>query len=359
MPGPEVCHCNPFHGLLCREGLDPSAGRRGRRPLQWQPGSFIVAANVRGGQRAGRPTTCPFTQSLHNFPPCRIHLRQGDLCRGCCRCCWAGMPMSTAWPAAFMNAMACAAWPSAAARACPRWPTAVWCGSPCRTRRSGQDHVFTATLLGLAAQYPRRAQKFSSPAPTATRPCWPAMPPRAARGVPLFACPPPAALHLADKRQFAAACRAAGLRTPQTVTLCPADAPAAAAVWLAGHRQARGPSGLRPLRFPGAAQGVSRSGRRPAAGAPCRRGAGRLFWQLARAGVHPGPDTRLGVVNAYCAADGSVPWLVQGQPFCRSARPRAPATTPPCWWSRPGRTRRCWMPCAAFAGGGLARLCQF
>jgi len=29
----------------------------------------------------------------------------------------------------------------------------------------------------------------------------------------------------------------------------------------------------------------------------------------------PGPDTRLGVVNAYCAADGSVPWLVQGQPL--------------------------------------------
>ena len=31
----------------------------------------------------------------------------------------------------------------------------------------GQDHVFTATLLGLAAQYPA-CPKFSSPAPTTT-----------------------------------------------------------------------------------------------------------------------------------------------------------------------------------------------
>ncbi|MCO7111256.1 hypothetical protein NIA69_21720 [Gemmiger formicilis] len=139
----------------------------------------------------------------------------------------------------------------------------------------------------------------------------------------------------------------------------PGGRPAAAAVWLAGHRQARGPSGLRPLRFPGAAQGVSRSGRRPVARTPFRRGAGGYFGSWLVQEYIPGPDTRLGVVNAYCAADGSVPWLVQGQPLCRSARPRAPATTPPCWWSRPGRTRRCWMPCAAFAGGGLARLCQF
>ena len=35
----------------------------------------------------------------------------------------------------------------------------------------------------------------------------------------------------------------------------------------------------------------------------------------------PGPDTRLGVVNAYCAADGSVPWLVQGQPLLQERTP--------------------------------------
>ena len=42
--------------LVCivGRGLDPSAGRRGRRPLQGQPGSFIVVANVRGGQRVAR-----------------------------------------------------------------------------------------------------------------------------------------------------------------------------------------------------------------------------------------------------------------------------------------------------------------
>ena len=35
----------------------------------------------------------------------------------------------------------------------------------------------------------------------------------------------------------------------------------------------------------------------------------------------PGPDTRLGVVNAYCARDGSVPWLVQGQPLLQERTP--------------------------------------
>ena len=35
----------------------------------------------------------------------------------------------------------------------------------------------------------------------------------------------------------------------------------------------------------------------------------------------PGPDTRLGVVNAYCAADGSAPWLVQGQPLLQERTP--------------------------------------
>ena len=86
----------------------------------------------------------------------------------------------------------------------------------------GQDHVFTATLLGLAAQYPGVPKILISCADDYTALL--ARHADALRGAYRFACPPPAALHLADKRQFAAACRAAGLRTPQTVTLCPADA---------------------------------------------------------------------------------------------------------------------------------------
>lgn len=86
----------------------------------------------------------------------------------------------------------------------------------------GQDHVFTATLLGLAAQYPGVPKILISCADDYTALL--ARHADALRGAYRFACPPPAALHLADKRRFAAACRAAGLRTPQTVTLCPADA---------------------------------------------------------------------------------------------------------------------------------------
>ena len=70
----------------------------------------------------------------------------------------------------------------------------------------GQDHVFTATLLGLAAQYPGVPKILISCADDYT-----ALLARyadALRGAYRFACPPPAALHLADKRQFAAACRA-------------------------------------------------------------------------------------------------------------------------------------------------------
>ena len=34
--------------------MTPPRGVEDAAPLQWQPGSFIVVANVRGGQRAGR-----------------------------------------------------------------------------------------------------------------------------------------------------------------------------------------------------------------------------------------------------------------------------------------------------------------
>lgn len=62
---------------------------------------------------------------------------------------------------------------------CPRWPTAVWCGSPCRTRRSGRTTSLRPRCWGWRRSTPA-CPKFSSPAPTTTRPCWPAMPTRCA-----------------------------------------------------------------------------------------------------------------------------------------------------------------------------------
>ena len=82
-----------------------------------------------------------------------------------------------------------------------------------------RDSVFTATLLGLAEQYPGRTRLLISCADGYTQ----IMARCAAelRGTYRFACPPPAALALADKQQFAAACRAVGLRTPQSITVYP------------------------------------------------------------------------------------------------------------------------------------------
>lgn len=182
----------------------------------------------------------------------------------------------------------------------------------------GQDHVFTATLLGLAAQYPGVPKILISCADDYTALL--ARHADALRGAYRFACPPPAALHLADKRQFAAACRAAGLRTPQTVTLCPADAlPPLPFGWPVIAKPADQAAYAR-CDFPGRRKVY------------LVRDAARLRELLAAAA------RRTAVCRGLCRAS----------PFCRSARPRAPATMPPCWWSRPGRTRRCWMPCAAF-----------
>ena len=93
---------------------------------------------------------------------------------------------------------------------CPRWSTAVWVRVAVQDPAFGQDHVFTATLLGLAAQYPGVPKILISCADDYTALL--ARHADALRGAYRFACPPPAALHLADKRQFAAACRAAGRR---------------------------------------------------------------------------------------------------------------------------------------------------
>ena len=183
----------------------------------------------------------------------------------------------------------------------------------------GQDHVFTATLLGLAAQYPGVPKILISCADDYTALL--ARHADALRGAYRFACPPPAAMHLADKRQFAAACRAAGLRTPQTVTQCPADAlPPLPFGWPVIAKPADQAAYAR-CDFPGRrkvylVQDAARLRKILAAAA---RGGYPGSWLVQE--YIPGPDTRLGVVNAYCAADGSVPWLVQGQPLLQERTP--------------------------------------
>ena len=183
----------------------------------------------------------------------------------------------------------------------------------------GQDHVFTATLLGLAEQYPGVPKILISCADdyTALLACHA----DALRGAYRFACPPPAALHLADKRQFAAACRAAGLRTPQTVTLCPADAlPPLPFGWPVIAKPADQAAYAR-CDFPGRRKVylVQDAARLRELLAAAARGGYFGSWLVQE--YIPGPDTRLGVVNAYCAADGSVPWLVQGQPLLQERTP--------------------------------------
>ena len=183
----------------------------------------------------------------------------------------------------------------------------------------GQDHVFTATLLGLAAQYPGVPKILISCADDYTALL--ARHADALRGAYRFACPPPAALHLADKRQFAAACRAAGLRTPQTVTLCPADAlPPLPFGWPVIAKPADQAAYAR-CDFPGRRKVylVRDAARLRELLAAAARGGYFGSWLVQE--YIPGPDTRLGVVNAYCAADGSVPWLVQGQPLLQERTP--------------------------------------
>ena len=55
-PARSLAITTPFILCIVGRGLDPSAGRRGRRPLQ-QSAGLLITANVRGGLGAGRPTS--------------------------------------------------------------------------------------------------------------------------------------------------------------------------------------------------------------------------------------------------------------------------------------------------------------
>ena len=84
MPGPRPCHCRPFIFCIVGRGLDPSAGRRGRRPLQHNPQGFSLpqTSAAAWGQAALHPTlphSVGRAFARNSFtPPCR-----GRACPAC------------------------------------------------------------------------------------------------------------------------------------------------------------------------------------------------------------------------------------------------------------------------------------
>ena len=56
-PARSLAITTPFILCIVGRGLDPSAGRRGRRPPTTQSAGLLITANVRGGLGAGRPTS--------------------------------------------------------------------------------------------------------------------------------------------------------------------------------------------------------------------------------------------------------------------------------------------------------------
>lgn len=137
-----------------------------------------------------------------------------------------------------------------------------------------------------------------------------------------FACPPPETVEkLGTKTGFAAVCAAAGLRTPQGVTL-PFGAPVPELPF-------GGPVIVKPA-DPAAYQKCRFAGRRKVYLAKDRAALARTVEAVGRGGYRgalllqeyiPGPDTALGVVNAYCGADGRVRWIVQGQVLLQETTP--------------------------------------
>ncbi len=160
----------PF--MVCFVERVLTRGRRGRRPYSGNPEAFIVVANVRGGQRAGRPTTCPFTQSLQT-PAAYTYGR----------ICMPRMPPVLLGGDANVYGMARSFYECygvrslvVCRRALPALAHSRLVRSPCRTRRSGRTTSLRPRCWAGGAV--PGVPKISSPAPTTHRPCWPAMPTR-------------------------------------------------------------------------------------------------------------------------------------------------------------------------------------
>lgn len=183
-----------------------------------------------------------------------------------------------------------------------------------------RDSVFVATLLGLAEQHPDTIRLLVSCADGYTQLL--ARNADELRGAYRFACPPPAVVaDLGSKTGFAVACRAAGLRTPRTVALRPADpVPVLPFGWPVIVKPADSPAWWN-CHFPGKRKVyLARDAAALADILSAAAHSGYPGAMLVQEYI-PGPDTRLGVVNAYCATNGSVPWLVQGQPLLQERTP--------------------------------------
>ena len=115
--------------------------------------------------------------------------------------------------------------------------------------------------------------------------------------------------------------QAQGLRTPQSVTVpCGETPPLLPFGWPVIVKPADSPAYWN-CRFPG---------KRKVYLADSAAVLEEILGTVARGGYRgamlvqeyiPGPDTTLGVVNTYCARDGSVPWIVQGQVLLQERTP--------------------------------------
>lgn len=186
--------------------------------------------------------------------------------------------------------------------------------------RLEEDAVFTAVLIAFARAHPDRTCLLVSCADGYTAQlarCRDALAPYYK-----FACPDPATVQsLGTKEGFARVCADRGLRTPKSVTLSagvplpelpfggpvivkPADSPAYWNCHFAGKRKVY----------------LTHTGAELEAVVTTVRQGGYTGDLLLQEYI-PGPDTSLGVVNAYCARDGSVPWIVQGQVLLQERTP--------------------------------------
>lgn len=183
-----------------------------------------------------------------------------------------------------------------------------------------QDAVFAARLTALAREHPGKTCLLVSCADGYTLQL--ARCRAALEACYRFACPAPETVEqLGTKQGFAKVCADHGLRTPRTVALRPGGAvPALPFDW---------PVILKPAdstaywncRFPGKRK-VYRVGNRVELEETLALiAAGEYRGVLLAQEYIPGPDTALGVVNAYCASDGTVPWIVQGQPLLQENTP--------------------------------------
>ena len=68
MPGPQPCHYRPFIFCFVGRGLDPSAERRGRRPLQTQAASLSPVVGERFIPPAPHPIAARHPKERR--PPC-------------------------------------------------------------------------------------------------------------------------------------------------------------------------------------------------------------------------------------------------------------------------------------------------